>query len=109
MSRGQEFYRSLKATEKAEFARGRYVLFFNPEKWKRQKSEETERLTWNHRNGDGYAQVISERIQIPLENLRKLALDNMKGVDPNAKITFEEKRQVNPIFTSWRFVNNLTH
>ena len=95
MSRGQEFSRSVQATEKAEFAGGRYAIFFNPEKWKSEKSEETGRLTWKHRNGDGYALIISERLQIPLETLRKIALNNAKEAAPDVKITLEEKRQVN--------------
>jgi hypothetical protein len=95
MSQGQGFSRSVEATEKVEFAGGKYAIFFNPGKWKLGRSEETGRLSWIHRNGDGYVMVISERIPIPLENLRKIALNNAKEAAPNVKITFEQKRQVN--------------
>ena len=37
----------------------------------------------------------SERVEIPLETLRTLALANAQEAAPDARITFEGKRQVN--------------
>ena len=42
-----------------------------------------------------WAMIIAERIEIPIEALKKAALENMKMVDKDAKIVFEEKRTVN--------------
>lgn len=39
--------------------------------------------------------IIAERMGIPLENLKKIALDNAKNAAPDAKIVKEEMKKVN--------------
>jgi hypothetical protein len=95
MSQGYKFSRSTEATEKAALMGGRYALFFNPQKWKHYAVQEQGRLAWRHREGDGYAMVLQERIEIPLGTLRNIALANAQEAAPDAQVTFEGKRQVN--------------
>ena len=46
-------------------------------------------------DGDGYAIVIAERLQMPLEGLRDLALNNARNAAPDAQIVSQETRRVN--------------
>ena len=64
-------------------------------KWTRAEPTQTGRISLTHKKGDGYGMVITERIPIPLDSFPQIALDNAKKADPNAKITFQEKRKVN--------------
>jgi hypothetical protein len=86
--------RSARATDKAELKRTGYQLYYDPQKWK-QVNGETGRVSFNHANGDGYGLVLTERIVVPLENMRNIALSNATSAAPDAKITFEETRVVN--------------
>ena len=95
ISQKHTFSRAGEATEKAALLGGSYALFFNPTKWKRMQSQDPGRLAWQHRNGDGYAMVIAERVEIPLDTLKKLALAHAEDAAPDARVTFEATRQVN--------------
>ena len=70
---------------------------YNPKKWKQTTSKEPNRFTFEHSNGDGYAMVIAERIGIPTDSLPDIALSNARESDPNAQITFRDKRTVNGV------------
>jgi hypothetical protein len=69
-------------------------LKYDPQKWKEKPSSTNGRYTLVHSSGDGYALVIAERISLPLDALPEIALNNAKAKDPNAKIVYQEKRQV---------------
>ncbi|HEY2294905.1 MAG TPA: hypothetical protein VGM86_29730 [Thermoanaerobaculia bacterium] len=83
------------STTKLAFNHGKSALFYNPKKWKVEKEEEAGRTSLEHTEGDGYAILISERVEIPLEGLKKIALSNAKEAAPDAEIIFEDKRKVN--------------
>lgn len=83
------------ATAKLMINRGKSALFYNPKKWKVEKEEEGGRSTLEHTEGDGYSIIITERLEIPLEGLRNIALTNAKNAAPDAQIISEEKRRVN--------------
>jgi len=70
-------------------------LWVDETKWKQAKSDTAGVLNFAHVNGEAWATVITERIGIPTNVLRDIALENMKHGDPNARITFDEKRIVN--------------
>jgi hypothetical protein len=42
-----------------------------------------------------YAMLITEKIEIPIKNLRKIALSNARSVAPDVQIIKEEMRKVN--------------
>lgn len=50
---------------------------------------------FEHMDGDVYALVIAERIEIDASALREIALSNAQSVAPDATVTFEEDRTVN--------------
>lgn len=83
------------ATAKLAINRGKSVLFYNPKKWKVEKQEEGGRTSLEHVEGDGYALIISERAEIPLESLKKIALSNARDSAADAEIVYEDKRKVN--------------
>lgn len=83
------------ATHEIELLRGKAWLSFDPKKWKETKSEETGKRGFQHLNGDGYAMVIIERIQIPTDQLREIALSNMREAASDVKVVEEQRRRVN--------------
>ena len=52
-------------------------------------------LKFSHVNGEAHALVISRSVGMPTTVLRDSILSVQKEADPNARITFEEKRTVN--------------
>jgi len=75
--------------------KGPFGVWIDPQKWTQDSSEEDPiKITFNHKSGDAYAMVISERISVPMESLKKLAVANAKKVAPDVKIVSEEKRVV---------------
>lgn len=71
---------------------------FDPKKWKFKKNEnghEAAEYTFELKNGDLYAMVVSEQIEIELEQLVNIAFDNAKEFDSDAKVTKKEYRIVN--------------
>jgi hypothetical protein len=80
----------------AKARKGPFGVWIDPQKWKQDSSEEDPiKITFNHEKGDAYAMVISERVGVPTESLKKVALENAKKVTPDVKIVSEEKRIVN--------------
>ncbi len=68
---------------------------FDAKKWTSAETAEAGRFSLKHKTGDGYGLVITERVPVPLDSFPAIALENAKKADPNAKITFQEKRTVN--------------
>jgi hypothetical protein len=85
------------ATRKVEILAGNASVSMDPKKWQPRKSDEPGRLEFVHQSGDGYAMVISERIEFALPKLRELALDNARNVSPDLVIAAEETRNVNGV------------
>lgn len=52
---------------------------------------------FEHVDGDVYALIIAERIEMDLESLKAVALENAQSVAPDAQIVFEEDRTVNGV------------
>jgi hypothetical protein len=74
---------------------GKVSVWFDPSKWIHKESENTEKTTFNHVDGDVYALLLYERVGVTLEGLKEIALKNAKQAAPDARITYEEKRNVN--------------
>ena len=90
-----EFGASAGATERVAFLAGKGALAFDPSKWKQTKSETGGKLNFQHISGDGYAMIIAERIAIPAEQFRDLAIANMHEVAPDGRVVEETRRKVN--------------
>ena len=83
------------ATQEIELLSGRAAVWYDPAKWKETKSTDPGRRNFSHSSGDGYASIISERIEIPVEKLREIALSNARQAAPDVRIVEEQKRRVN--------------
>jgi dipeptidyl aminopeptidase/acylaminoacyl peptidase len=79
----------------AKALRGPFGVWIDPQKWTQDSSEEDPvKISFNHKTGDAYAIVISERIGLTTETLKNAAVANAKKVMPDVKIVSEEKRVV---------------
>jgi hypothetical protein len=83
------------ATQEIDLLNGRAAVWCDPAKWKETKSTDPGRRNFSHSSGDGYASIISERIEIPVEKLRDIALSNARQAAPDVRIVEEQKRRVN--------------
>ena len=70
-------------------------IFYNTSKWTMKKAESPSEYTFTHKTLDVYGMFISEQIEIPIENLRTIALQNAQEVAPNCEIVKEDFRMVN--------------
>jgi|DewCreStandDraft_4_1066084.scaffolds.fasta_scaffold75096_1 hypothetical protein len=73
-------------------------VWINAKKWSFNKpSDESASAEYEFRlkGEDAYAMLITERIEVPLNNLKQIALQNAQNVAPDIKIVLEEKRKVN--------------
>ncbi len=73
-------------------------VWINAKKWSFTKpSDESASAEYEFKlkGEDAYAMLIAERIEVPLENLKHIALQNAQNVAPDIKIVFEEMRKVN--------------
>jgi hypothetical protein len=86
------------STEKLTNKRNSYTIWYDPRIWEQIKSEDLSgdiEFGLYMKGEDAYAMTVYERIPIPLENLKKLALENMKEASETAKITDEKMVAVN--------------
>ena len=76
---------------------GTFALSLAPGVWKKSEkpSSPVAEAEFTHREGDAVALVIAERIAVPPARLKETVLQNIRNVDPQAKILKEEKKTVN--------------
>ena len=72
-----------------------FTLWVDETKWKQDQPERPHLLTFLRTNGEAGALIISGRLSMPTAVLRDNLLNSGREADPNARITFEEKRIVN--------------
>jgi hypothetical protein len=72
-------------------------FWVNSKKWSFSKAENNPDAEYElqRRGEDLYGMIITEKIEVPLENLRNLALENGQSVAPDLHIVKEEFRLVN--------------
>ena len=70
---------------------------YNEKRWKLldKPLNQVASLSFRHANGDSYAMVIAERIEMPLQTLRNAAVENAKSAAKDLTIEREEHRTVN--------------
>lgn len=81
--------------ERIELLKGKAVVSYDPRKWRNLKEVQPGRFEMIHKEGDVRAMIITERLQIPIDTLCKVALDNAREVAPDARIVLREQRLVN--------------
>ena len=78
--------------------RVRYGLWMDESKWllAKDKGDSPERdYAFRHVTGDAYAMVIAERLEVPMESLKAIALQNARNATKDVRVTKEELRNVN--------------
>jgi len=72
-------------------------FWLNPKIWSFKKAENNTEAEYEFqlKGGDLYGMVITEKVEIPLESLKYIALENGKSAAPDLKIIHEEYRNVN--------------
>ena len=92
----EKFEKDKKQDFLIESTRAKVGIWLDATKWAFEKSSEEEsEYSFQLKEEDLYAMMISEKVEIPLENLKDIVLQNAKAVAPNAKITKQEFRVVN--------------
>jgi hypothetical protein len=88
-----------RATKKVSDPRGLVELWYAPAKWlvypKPERLSPDASFALIHKTKDAYALGIIERISMPLETLKKIAVDNARNVAPDAEVVLDEERQIN--------------
>ena len=76
-----------------------YTINYDTAKWIATPTAagEDAEYEFEHVDGDVFALVIPERIELDLADLRKIALENAQSISEDAQITFEEDRTVNDV------------
>jgi hypothetical protein len=72
-------------------------FWLNPKTWSFEKSDKGTgpEYSLKFKAGDLYAMILSEKIAIPLESFRNIALQNARKAAPDSRVTKEEYRMVN--------------
>lgn len=75
----------------------KYGIKYDTSKWVLTNAPEGDPAEYyfEHKDGDVYAMVVPERVEVPIDTLKNAALGNAQAADPNAKVTSEEKKTVN--------------
>ncbi len=93
----KKFSKSKQATFLLKSNKLNVGFWLNPEKWKFEKATNNPQAEYelHLKEGDLYAMIISEKLEIPLETLKFAAFKNGKDAAPDLQITKEEYRTVN--------------
>lgn len=72
-------------------------IWIDAKKWQFKKASNNEEAEFEFKlkSGDLYGMLISEKIEIPIETLKKVALDNAQKAAPDIVLVKEEYRTVN--------------
>jgi hypothetical protein len=94
----EQLTRPPNATKSIRSDRGFYEIWFDPSKWKVKKSDSPPReFEANHVSGDGYGYIIAERISVPLDALKNVAVSRAKSAAPDLKVYSTEYPTVNGV------------
>jgi hypothetical protein len=72
-------------------------IYIDPKKWKFKKGEDlsTVEYAFTPLNKEAYGMLVTEKIQVPIESLRNMAIENAMKAAPDVKLDKEEYRNVN--------------
>ena len=95
----KKFFKSKKSTFLVKSKNLNVGIWINPKSWSFTKGTENDafEFQFQKKGDDLYAMLISEKIQIPIETLKAIAIENAKRVASNIKVIKEEYRNVNGI------------
>jgi len=95
----KEFLKDKKSTFLVKSKKINIGIWINPKSWSFTKGIENDafEFKFQKKGDDLYAMLISEKMQIPIETLKGIAVENAKKVAPDIKVIKEEYRNVNGI------------
>jgi hypothetical protein len=93
----KEFVKSPDATFQVKSAKINAGVFINPKKWDFKKAEQNKDAEYQFqlKNKDAYGMLIVERIGVPLETLKNVAIENGRKAAPDVEVIKQEYRNVN--------------
>jgi hypothetical protein len=96
-SAGTVLSKTKNATSVVKGKAGFYELWYNPDKWTLNPNSRHPVAEFQLVNSskEGQAMVIAERISVPIETLRKIAIENGKKVSQDLEVTEEQNVVVN--------------
>lgn len=94
---GIPYYKDKHSTFLIKSSKTDVGLWINPKKWRFSKAPASSaaEYTFEIKNNDIQAMLITEKIEIPIENLIQIAYENALDAAPDAKIIKQEYRIVN--------------
>lgn len=107
----KSFVKPSVASNKAIGKNDAYSVYFNPKKWKKVPVGDLNPdadLAFQLIDGDAYAMVIFEEVEIQMENLSQIALENAVGAAPDIKMIDREYRNVNDNKVVWMRMDGTT-
>jgi hypothetical protein len=90
------FNKSSNATKAISSQKGAFRIWIDEAKWKQvpNRNEDAE-FQFTLVSGEAYAMAITERLPIPINSLKEIALSNAKIVAPDIHVVLDEERVVN--------------
>lgn len=95
----KEFLKDKKSTFLVKSKKLNIGIWINPKSWSFTKGTENDafEFQFQKKEDDLYAMLISEKVQIPIETLKGIAIENAKDAAPDIKVINEEYRSVNGV------------
>lgn len=93
----EKFIRSSTASFQLRSTKCEMGFWLDPKKWqfKKGKEGEAQEFQLELKGQDCYAMIISEKVEIPVETLKNVALQNAREAAPDVEIVKQEYRTVN--------------
>jgi hypothetical protein len=92
------FTKPVKSTFLLKSEKVKLGIWLDPKKWGfKKETEEVYEYQFSLKSGDVYGMFITEKIEIPLTELKNIALGNAKAAAPDIKLIKEEYRMVNGV------------
>jgi hypothetical protein len=85
------------ASHSVEVLNGAASVAMDPNKWKEVRADGAGHRNFHHASGEVFAAIIAERLAIPMDKLKALALVNAKQASPDMKVVEESRRTVNGV------------
>jgi hypothetical protein len=91
------FKKNDKATFLLKSSKSNFGFYLNPKEWSftKEASNMAAEYELQLKSGDLYGMIIAEQVEIPLENLRGIAISTAKSAAPDLRVINEEYRMVN--------------
>jgi hypothetical protein len=95
----KEFIKDNQATFLVKSTRVDIGVYIDPKSWSFEKGTDQDEyeFSFQKKGEDLYAMIITEKMMIPIETLKSIALENARSVAPDIRATKEEFRNVNGI------------